>query len=90
MKKESSAPSSSRDQPLCTQNQQPRTRQGILTWYLYFSLNLYFLVIEVDENDVPNEWRRVLYLDRQNMERLCDYDLSDGYTRGIPTSSKQI
>ena len=91
VKTESSAPSSSRGQPLSTQNQpRPQTRQGILTCYLYFSLNLYFLVIEVDENDVPNEWRRVLYLDRQNMERLCDYDLSDGYTRGIPTSSKQI
>ena len=91
MKTESSAPSSSRGQPHTQpQNQQPQTRQGILTWYLYFSFYFYFLVIEVDENDVPNEWRRVLYLDRQNMERLCDYDLSDGYTRGIPTSSKQI
>merc|ERR1739848_216864 len=33
---------------------------------------------EVNENDVPNEWRRILYVDRQNMERLCDFDLSDG------------
>ena len=77
-------PSTSRDQP-------QQTRQGTLFSLEFQSQNYkYFLVIEVDENDVPNEWRRVLYLDRQNMERLCDFDLSDGYTRGIPTSSKQI
>ena len=84
VKKETPSTSSSRDQP-------QQTRQGTLFSLEFQSQNYkYFLVIEVDENDVPNEWRRVLYLDRQNMERLCDFDLSDGYTRGIPTSSKQI
>jgi len=44
----------------------------------------YNSVIELDENDVPREWRSVLANDKIKIKKVTAQTLSKGYLAGIP------